>query len=116
MIVNELVQQLRRRRYRVGQEAWLQMDIEAALTAIGVPFEREARLTTRDRIDFLVAGGIGIEAKTRCSPRQIYRQLERYAAHDAITSLILISGTATGLPEAINGRPLFYISTGRAAL
>ena len=116
MIVNELVQQLRRQRYRVGQEAWLQIDIEVALTALGVTFEREGRLTAKDRIDFLVSGGIGIEAKTRCSPRQIYRQLERYAAHDAITSLILISGTATGLPEAINGRPLFYISTGRAAL
>lgn len=116
MIVNELVQQLRRQRYRVGQEAWLQMDIEAALAALGVIFEREARLSTRDRIDFLIDGGIGIEAKTRCAPRQIFRQLERYAEHDAITSLILISGTATGLPGVINGRPLFYISTGRAAL
>ena len=116
MIVNDLVRQLRRQRFRVGQEAWLQMDIEAALKALAVEYEREARLSNADRIDFLVAGGIGIEAKTRCAPRQIFRQLERYATHDAITSLILITGTATGLPGIINGRPLFYISTGRAAL
>lgn len=116
MIVNELVRQLRRQRFRVGQEAWLQMDIESALKALAVDYEREARLTKTDRIDFLVAGGVGIEAKTRCAPRQIYRQLERYAESNAITSLILITGTATGLPEAVNGKPLFYISTGRAAL
>lgn len=116
MTPETLVQHLRRQRYRVGQEAWLQADIEGALAAMDVEFKREARLTARDRIDFLVQGGIGIEAKARCSPRQIFRQLERYAAHDTITSLILISGTATGLPAIINGRPLFYISTGRAAL
>ncbi len=107
---------LRRQRYRVGQEIWLQDDIAAALAALPVAFEREARLAPGERIDFLVDGGIGIEAKTRCPPRKIYRQLERYATHDAITALILISGTALGLPATINGKPIFYVSTGRAAL
>lgn len=116
MTAEQLVQHLRRQRYRVGQEQWLQADIEAALAAAGVDFAREARLTPRERIDFLVAGGVGIEAKTRCPPRQIYRQLERYAALDAITSLILITGTALGLPPTLQGKPLFYVSTGRASL
>jgi hypothetical protein len=116
MIVEQLVRELRARRYRVGQESLLQLDIETALQNLDVPFEREARLAPGERIDFLVAGAIGIEAKTRCPPRSIFRQLERYAAHDAITSLILITGTALGLPQAIKGKPLFYVSTGRAAL
>lgn len=115
MNVEQLVQHLRRQRYRVGQEVWLQEDIETALRGI-VPYEREARLAAGERIDFLAAGGIGIEAKTRCPPRQIFRQLERYAGRDAITSLILVTGTASGMPPAINGKPLFYVSTGRAAL
>lgn len=116
MIVEQLVQHLRRQRYRVGQEAWLQEDIETSLRFLQIAFEREARLAPGERIDFLVTGGIGIEAKTRCPPRQIYRQLERYATKDAITALILITGTALGLPASLNGKPLFYVSTGRAAL
>lgn len=112
----ELVQHLRRQRYRVGQEIWLQDDIETSLRFLQIAFEREARLAPGERIDFLVDGGIGIEAKTRCAPRQIFRQLERYAAIDAVTSLILITGTATGLPAAINNKPLFLVSTGRASL
>lgn len=116
MTAEQLVQHLRRQRYRVGQEAWLQDDIEAALRALDLSYEREARLSSGERIDFLVAGGIGIEAKTRCPARRIYRQLERYAEHERIASLILISGTALGLPPTVNGKPLFYISTGRASL
>lgn len=116
MAPSHLVIHLRRQRYRVGHETLLQQDIETSLHFLQIGFEREARLAPGERIDFLIAGGIGIEAKTRCPPRKIYRQLERYAAHDTITSLILITGTALGLPAAINGKPLFYISTGRSAL
>ena len=116
MAAEQLVASLRRQRYRVGQERWLQEDIEASLVALGVSFAREARLASGERIDFLVEGGIGIEAKTRCPPRQIFRQLERYAGHAAITTLVLITGTALGLPASIKGKPLFCVSTGRAAL
>lgn len=116
MTVQQLVTHLRRQRYRVGQEALLQQDIETNLRFLQIAFEREVRLAPGERIDFLIAGGIGIEAKTRCPPRSIYRQLERYAALDAITSLILITGTALGLPATIKGKPLFYVSTGRASL
>lgn len=112
----DIVQHLRRQRYRVGQEEWLQADIEAALHLLPVTFGREVRLSARDRIDFLLDAGIGIEAKTRCPARQIFRQLERYAEQEAITSLILITGTAMGLPEAVKGKPLFLVSTGRASL
>lgn len=111
-----LVRHLRTQRYRVGQELWLQDDIERSLHFLQIAFEREARLAPAERIDFLVTGGIGIEAKTRCPPRQIFRQLERYAERDTITSLILITGTALGLPSTVKGKPLFYVSTGRASL
>jgi len=116
MTPEELVRHLRAQRYRVGQEQWLQDDIETSLRFLQIAFEREARLAPGERVDFLVAGSIGIEAKTRCPPRKIFRQLERYASHDAISALILVTGTASGLPPAVNGKPLFYVSTGRASL
>lgn len=44
-------------------EADLYNAISAELRAAGIPFEREVRLGPRNRIDYLVAGGIGIEVK-----------------------------------------------------
>jgi hypothetical protein len=112
---SELVRYLRRFRMRVSSEAALQMSIEEALVGGGIPFEREVRLSAADRIDFMV-GSIGIEAKCRYPKRSIFRQLERYAARAEITALILITGTAMGLPAEIGGKPVFIVSTGRASL
>jgi hypothetical protein len=107
---------LRRSRLPVGSEDALQVAMQRALERAGIEFEREVRLSASDRIDFLAAGGIGIEAKARYPRRAIYRQLERYAQLEVITAIILVTGTAIGLPAAINGKPLFHVSIGRASL
>jgi hypothetical protein len=54
--------------------------------------------------------------EARYGKRAIYRQLERYAAQPQIAALILVTGTAMGLPAAIGGKPVFIVSTGRASL
>jgi hypothetical protein len=112
----ELTAILRRGRYHIGREAFLQQSIAGVLEAAGVAFESEVRLGPANRIDFLAAGGIGIEAKVRYPKRAIYRQLQRYAEVEQITALILVTATALGVPPAINGKPIFYVSIGRTAL
>jgi len=112
----ELTGRLRRMRFAMSTEAALQVAIERALIDIGVPFEREARLGPGERVDFMVNGGIALEAKAKYPKRAIYRQLERYARHEDVDALLLITGTAMGLPAAILGKPVFYVSLGRAAL
>jgi len=107
---------LRRARLLPSTEAALQTSIETTLAGAGILAEREVRLAPGERIDFLVAGGIGIEAKARCQPRAIFRQLERYAKREQITALILVTGTACGLPATIGGKPAFFVSVGRTAL
>lgn len=107
---------LRRARLPVGNEIALQAAIERVLEREGIAFEREVRIAPTDRIDFLAAGGVGIEVKARYPRRAIYRQLERYAGREAITSLILVTGTAIGLPAEIDGKPLYHVSIGRASL
>ena len=107
---------LERGRYRVSTEALLQADIAHVLEAAGLPFGREVRLSKSDRIDFVVAESIGIEAKTRCNKRSIWRQIERYATHESISALILITGTPVGLPPEVNGKPLYFVSLGRTFL
>lgn len=111
-----VVQALRASRFRVSTEAALQASIGEALASAGFAFEREVRLAPGERIDFLVDGRIGIEAKARYAKRATFRQLERYAAIAQVEALILITGTAIGLPEEINGKPLFLVALGRAAL
>lgn len=116
MTVVDLVTALRRARLLASRESTLQQRIADLLTTQGVAFEAEARLAPGERIDFLAAGGIGIEAKVKYPKRAIYRQLERYAAIDAITSLVLVTGTALGLPAEILGKPVYFVSIGRAGL
>ncbi len=106
---------LRNHALPTSTEAALQDGIEAALVLHGLQYAREARLSS-GRIDFLLEDGIGLEAKTRQPRRQILRQLQRYADDTTINALILVSGTFMGLPETLNGKPLYLVSCGRAAL
>ena len=82
--------------FRFKDEKEFQAGISQALVAMGVEFKPEVILTMRDRIDFLCAGGVGIEAKTYdasggVSLSAVTRQLFRYAQRPEITSLILIT-------------------------
>lgn len=116
ILPRDLAHRLRQLRLPVTTELAMQDALEAWLKDAGLPYAREAILGPQDRIDFLVDGRIGIEAKTRCARRRIFRQLERYAENHPLDGLILITGTYLGLPPEVNGVPLYMVSTGRAAL
>lgn len=115
-MIEQIVATLRRARFRIGTEAALQASIADALDDAGAAFAAEVRLAPGERIDFMVEPGIGIEAKVKCDKRAIYRQLERYAGREQVKALILVTGTAMGLPREIGGKPLFYVSIGRGWL
>jgi hypothetical protein len=115
-LAQDVVRALRQARLRVSNEGALQRSIAAVLDQIGVDYGREHRLSAADRPDFLVAGDIVIEAKVKYAKRSIYRQLQRYAEHDNVGAIILVSNTAMGLPVAINGKPIYVVSTGMAYL
>jgi argininosuccinate synthase len=77
---------------------------------------REHRLATGDIIDFFV-DGVAVEVKLkRNQPPSILFQLKRYARHESVTSLVLVTNRAMGLPREINGKPAYYVSLGRAWL
>lgn len=115
MIARVLAQMLRGRYWPSSTEACLQTALWHYLSDLDAEVDREVRLAPGERIDFMV-DDIGIEAKVKCGRRAIYRQLQRYAEKDRINALILITGTALGLPPTINGKPVFYVSLGRASL
>lgn len=111
-----LASQLQQQRFPTTNELALQNALEDFLTVSDLIFTREVTLNPSDRIDFMIEGQIGIEAKTRYPRRQIYRQLERYCESGKLRALILVTGTSLGLPKQIHGVPLYLVSTGRGAL
>ena len=92
-----------------------QANLETALSAGGWNFSREHRLSGRDIPDFLVeieGVSVVIELKIRAQRKRIFRQLERYASHDSVDAVVLLTGTAMQLPPEINGKPARVASIG----
>lgn len=105
-------------------EKTTQGDIAAALQAAGIPFVREQRIGGGEIIDFVVdngarvngAGGIGIEVKIKGSKRALYRQIVRYCDLGVLDALIVATSVPIGLPDLINGTPVFVRDLTRAWL
>lgn len=112
----DLVMLLRANRYRLGHETLLQEDVRALLARHGIPHQREHVLGPADRVDFLVDGRIALELKIKMPARHVYRQLERYATHDCVDSLVLMSATAISMPRSFNSKPVYLVPLGRNGL
>ena len=79
------------RRLPAVNEIALQDAIAAAFTSAGIAFDREVILSGKDRIDFLVGGHLGLEVKIEGALSEVTRQLHRYAQHDQIQGLVLVT-------------------------
>ncbi len=104
---------LARYRLPVSVELAMQDAVESALRGERLPFRREVK-RGGDRIDFLV-GSVGVELKVKGSASEVLRQLERYAAWDEITELLLVTskGAHRALPERVGGKVLLvYVPRG----
>ncbi len=114
--LDQVVTVIRGHRFRHATEDELQEGLAEALAGAGYRVEREARLTPRDRIDLLV-DTIGVEVKVAGVPRDVERQLSRYAASERITALVLVTNRARHRPpDEINGKPVVVASLLGAAL
>ena len=117
MNVVELASALVEFRFKYKNEKELQECVFHTLTALEIPFIPEHPLSPQDRVDFYIpVEGIGIEIKTNDSRggaglAAVTRQLWRYAKHDDIKSLILITTRSKhrDLPAEILGKPLFVV-------
>lgn len=77
-------------RYTHTNEALLQQAIWQILTENRIEFLQEYHITQFDRPDFFVSG-IAIELKVNGTTSEVTRQLDRYAAHESVTEIILIT-------------------------
>lgn len=103
-----LVRALSSYHYRYTNEKELQAAIESALIAQGFTFEREVRLAPGDIADFMVPPGICVEVKIDGGLSDLTRQLHRYAQHDAVQTLLLVTSRSrlVNQPAMLNGKLL----------
>jgi AMMECR1 domain-containing protein len=106
---------LRSYRFNFTNERELQDGIESVFRVVELPFVREYRLGPGDIVDFLCAGDTGVEVKIGGSPSGILRQLMRYAEHDAIRAVVLVTRKLQhthAFPPSLAGKPLRVATLG----
>ncbi|MER5608316.1 hypothetical protein AB0F93_03670 [Micromonospora tulbaghiae] len=118
--VREIRTALREHNYRHANEIELHGGIEDVLTGLGLTPRREVRLAGPDRIDFMVdlprttgpALRLGIEAKIAGRSADVWRQLTRYAGHDQVDELMLVTTVyrqaiqLAQMGQTVAGKPL----------
>lgn len=111
--VEQVLASLRELRVQnVTQEHALQAEIARRFGDDGIPYEKEHTLGPRNRIDFLIPGGIGVECKKgKPNAGEVMAQVERYCRFEAITTLILVvERNVFTYDQAANGKPVHYIA------
>jgi hypothetical protein len=105
-------------RYDLSAEKACQRDMDfhlAACLPLSVGVRREHRLGPGDIPDFYITGGIVVEVKAgRASTGPTVRQLERYAAYESVSALILATSRSLDVPAEIGGKPVLVVDLGRA--
>lgn len=96
-------------KYRLQNEVLLHKQFSEILETSGIPHRREVILSPKNRIDFLLPAGIGIEAKINRAGTALLQQLARYTQEDEIQGLIVITVRPANLPKALNKKPIWEL-------
>lgn len=105
MIFDAVQSALRRFRFTWADEDDLQSAIESALIISEIDFKREHDLGEAGRVDFFL-DGVALEVKTHGSRFAVLRQLHRYAEHDDVTAVLLVTPSMKlDAPPTLNGKP-----------
>lgn len=116
MTADDICRALYNTKYCYHSEKDLQQGVAQVLSDLGSAFKPEYLLTPRNRIDFFLSNGIGIECKSDDSKggtslAAVTRQLHRYAQSDQIKELILLTSMSKhkNLPNLMNEKPLSVV-------
>lgn len=109
-MLEDFITLMRRSPFVLKDEKSVQEGIETLLNSHGFDFKREVRLSNKDIVDFMLAYGIAVEVKLGGRPMSIFKQCERYCAHDQVKALVLMTAKTMGFPPEIKGKPCYYVS------
>lgn len=100
MLLRRVIEGLPRFSYRFYSEVDLHEGIATVLSGASIPFEREFVAGPKDRFDFLIPGGIVIEAKTKGSLSPALSQCARYLKRPDVSTVVLVTTRFWGLSRA----------------
>jgi hypothetical protein len=108
---------IRAHHFRYSDEDQLQGALASALLSIGFDVQREVRLDGASRIDLLV-GRVGVEVKVAGTVESVTRQLRRYADHDRIGGIVLVTTRVRHrqVPRSLSGKPVAVVSLAETVL
>lgn len=115
MTPDVIVEALSNVRFPISSEKECQEAMEKRFQDLGLDVEREYTLKGAGRVDFFYAGN-AIEVKIKQGRKRILLQLDRYASHPEVDAIILVSATQLNLPNMLRGKPVHFISLGKAWL
>lgn len=116
-ILRDIQMSLVGRRFSLGDEKRLQLELSEVFTANNIIFKREVHLDANSIVDFMVDGlAIEVKIRTKASPMQVYRQLERYCAFPQVKALMLMASKTMSLPATIKEKPVYILSLSRTQL
>ena len=115
-MIQRIAQLVRHSRLDLSSEKAAQHTFGMMLDLRGIPFEREVQLSKSDIVDFMV-GDLAVELKLKGARKKpIYDQLKRYARHDQVQSIALLSNVSMGLPEELEGKDVYFLRLGEGWL
>ena len=99
-------------RFASASEDLIADGVDAALLRAGEEVEREVVLGPHERVDFLTPDGICIEVKVGGSLMDLVRQLQRYAQHERVRALLVVTNRSKllGVPPELSGKPIAVAS------
>lgn len=114
---DDVLEILRRYRFRFTDEVSLHRSLAQAFRQSGLSFEREVRLSQYDRIDFML-GRVGVEVKVQGGWRAVRAQLLRYAESERVDELVLVTVKTVHrlVPREMNEKPVFVHQLTSSAL
>lgn len=107
--IEHLSKVLSKYRFNFSNEKDLQAGIGKVFRGMGEEFLAEHHLSDEDIVDFYFPGKkIGVEAKIDHSLSDLTRQLFRYAQHESILGILVVTSKArlANLPEDMNHKPI----------
>jgi hypothetical protein len=107
--IEHLSKTLSKYRFNFSNEKDLQDGMRKVFDTMGEEFVYEHRLSDEDIVDFYFPGKkVGVEAKIDHSLSDLTRQLFRYAQHESILGILVVTSKArlANLPEEMNRKPI----------
>lgn len=102
----------------VNSEEVAQRRIRALLKGVFDGVQREVKLSSSDRVDFMVQG-VAVEVKVRKgqSRMDVAKQLQRYATHPEVEAVILASADSwPSTFKLLNEKPFYFANLSRGWL